>query len=127
MLKSKIHRARVTDGNIAYEGSITIDKKLMEAADILPYEQVHILNINNGARFHTYAIEGKENGGEICLNGAAARLVAKGDIVIILTYHEMEEEQCRNYHPKLVYVDAENRITHTKGVMDEAINILRGN
>jgi aspartate 1-decarboxylase len=127
MLKSKIHRARVTDGNIAYEGSVTIDKTLMEAADILPYEQVHILNINNGARFHTYAIEGKENGGDICLNGAAARMVAKGDIVIILTYHELEEAQCRDYHPRLVYVDEKNRITHTKGVMDEALDILREN
>jgi aspartate 1-decarboxylase len=127
MLKSKIHRARVTDGNIAYEGSITIDKKLMEAADILPYEQVHILNVNNGARFHTYAIEGKENGGDICLNGAAARLVAKGDIVIILTYQNMEEKEVHNYHPKLVYVDAENRITHTKGVYEEALDILRSN
>ena len=127
MLKSKIHRARVTDGNIAYEGSITIDKKLMEAADILPYEQVHILNINNGARFHTYAIEGKEDSGDICLNGAAARLVAKGDIVIILTYHELEEEQCRDYHPRLVYVDEKNRITRTKGAMDEVLDILRSN
>jgi len=126
MLKSKIHRARVTDGNIAYEGSITIDKKLMEAADILPYEQVQILNINNGARFSTYAIEGKENGGDICLNGAAARLVAKGDIVIILTYCDVEEEKCHNYHPRLVYVDAENKITHTKGVVEEALDILRG-
>ncbi len=126
MLKSKIHRARVTDGNIAYEGSITIDKKLMDAADILPYEQVQILNINNGARFSTYAIEGKENGGDICLNGAAARLVAKGDIVIILTYCDVEEEKARDYHPRLIYVDAENKITHTKGVVEEALDILRG-
>jgi aspartate 1-decarboxylase len=125
MLKSKIHRARVTDGNIAYEGSITIDKKLMQAADILPYEQVHILNVNNGARFHTYAIEGKENGGEICLNGAAARLVAKGDIVIILTYRDLSDEEARNYHPKLVYVDAQNKITHTKGVIAEAEKVLQ--
>ncbi len=128
MLKSKIHRARVTDGNIAYEGSITIDKKLMEAADILPYEQVHVLNINNGARFHTYAIEGREDGGEICLNGAAARLVARGDIVIILTYHELDEAESRGYHPRLIYVDENNRIVRTSGVMDEALNnILRGN
>ena len=127
MLKSKIHRARVTDGNISYEGSITIDKKLMEAADIMPYEQVHILNINNGARFHTYAIEGEAESGEICLNGAAARLVARGDIVIILTYHEMENADCKDYHPRLVCVDEKNRITHTKGVMDEAMDILRGN
>jgi aspartate 1-decarboxylase len=127
MLKSKIHRARVTDGNIAYEGSVTIDKNLMEAADILPYEQVHILNVNNGARFHTYAIEGKRGEGEICLNGAAARLAARGDIVIILTYHEQEERECKDYHPRVVYVDANNKITSTKGVMDEAFDILRGN
>ncbi len=127
MLKSKIHRARVTDGNIAYEGSVTIDKKLMEAADILPYEQVHILDINNGARFQTYAIEGEADNGDICLNGAAARMVAKGDIVIILTYHELQEAECKDYHPRLVYVDEKNRITHTRGVMDEALDILRGN
>jgi len=127
MLKSKIHRARVTDGNIAYEGSVTIDKKLMEAADILPYEQVHILDINNGARFQTYAIEGEPDNGDICLNGAAARMVARGDIVIILTYHDLQEFECRDYHPRLVYVDEKNRITHTKGVMDEALDILRGN
>jgi aspartate 1-decarboxylase len=99
----------------------------MEAADIKPYEQVHILNVNNGARFHTYAIEGKAGEGEICLNGAAARMVAKGDIVIILTYHELEEKECRDYHPRLVYVDAQNKITHTKGVLDEALDILRNN
>jgi aspartate 1-decarboxylase len=122
MLKSKIHRARVTDGNIAYEGSITIDKNLMDAADIVPFEQVHILNINNGARFHTYAIEGKPGEGEICLNGAAARLVAKGDIVIILTYHELEEEQCQGYQPRLIYVDAQNKITHTQGVMEDVFS-----
>ncbi len=127
MLKSKIHRARVTDGNIAYEGSVTIDKKLMEAADILPYEQVHILDINNGARFQTYAIEGEADNGDICLNGAAARMVAKGDIVIILTYHELQESECKDYHPRLVYVDEKNRITHTRGVIDEALDILRGN
>ncbi len=127
MLKSKIHRARVTDGNIAYEGSVTIDKKLMEAADILPYEQVHILDINNGARFQTYAIEGEADNGDICLNGAAARMVAKGDIVIILTYHELQEAECKDYHPRLVYVDEKNRITHTRGVIDEALDILRGN
>jgi aspartate 1-decarboxylase len=123
MLKSKIHRARVTDCNIDYEGSITIDKTLMDSADILPYEQVQILNVNNGARFSTYAIEGKENDGDICLNGAAARLVAKGDIVIILTYADMEEEEARRYHPRLVYVDAQNKITHTKGVIEEAFRL----
>ena len=127
MLKSKIHRARVTGCNISYEGSITIDRKLMEAADILPYEEVHVLNINNGARFSTYAVEGKENEGEIGLNGAAARLAAKGDIVIILTYADIEEEKTRDYHPKLVYVDAHNKITHTKGVIEQALDVLRSN
>jgi aspartate 1-decarboxylase len=127
MLKSKIHRARVTDGNIAYEGSISIDKKLMKMADILPYEQVDILNINNGARFHTYAIEAKEGSGEICLNGAAARLAARGDIVIILTYQSLDEEQCQDHHPRLVYVDEKNRITRACGVIDEALDMLERN
>jgi aspartate 1-decarboxylase len=110
MLKSKIHRATVTDANIDYEGSITIDRKLMAEADILPYEQVHVLNINNGARFSTYAIQGEEGSGEICLNGAAARLAAKGDLVIILTYCDVSEEEARDYKPRLVYVDAKNAI-----------------
>ena len=112
MLKGKIHRARVTDANIDYEGIITIDKTLMEAADILPYEQVHVLNVNNGARFTTYAIEGER--GEICLNGAAARLAVKGDIVIILTYCYVNDSEIGNFTPKLVYVDAKNAITETK-------------
>ncbi len=110
MMKSKIHRARVTEANINYEGSITIDSKLMAAADILPYEQVHVLNINNGARFTTYAIEGAEDGGDICLNGAAARLGVKGDIVIILTYAQLPEEQVKDYHPKIVHVNENNEI-----------------
>jgi aspartate 1-decarboxylase len=118
MLKSKIHRARVTDANIDYEGSITIDRKLMQAADILPYEQVHVLNVNNGARFMTYAIEGGEGSGEICLNGAAARLAVKGDIVIILTYTQIPEEQTKNYKPKVVHVNEKNAIV-TK--LDEKI------
>ena len=115
MLKSKIHRATVTDGNIDYEGSITIDKKLMAEADILPYEQVQVLNINNGARFSTYAIEGQEGSGEICLNGAAARLAVKGDTVIILSYCHVSDEEARNITPKLVYVDAKNAIVKGLG------------
>ncbi len=99
MMKSKIHRARVTEANINYEGSITIDSRLMKAADIVPYEQVHVLNVNNGARFTTYAIEGPEGRGDICLNGAAARLGMKGDIVIIITYTQMSEAELVNYHP----------------------------
>jgi len=120
MLKSKIHRARVTDVNIDYEGSISIDKKLMDEADILPYEQVQVLNINNGARFTTYAIEG--GSGEICINGAAARLAAVSDTVIILTYCHVKDEEVRNHVPKLVYVDAKNNITETKHVV-EALSI----
>ena len=108
MLKSKIHRARVTEANVNYEGSITIDKKLMEAADILPYEQVDVLNVNSGARFTTYVIEGEK--GALCLNGAAARLVVKGDIVIVLAYSHLDEAEARKCHPKLVYVDDNNAI-----------------
>jgi aspartate 1-decarboxylase len=118
MLKSKIHRARVTDANIDYEGSITIDKKLMAEADILPYEQVHVLNINNGARFSTYAIEGEEGRGDICLNGAAARLGIKGDLVIILTYTNISDDDAQNYEPKIVYVNENNDIVHK---LDKAI------
>ena len=117
MLKSKIHRARVTETNINYEGSITIDKKLMEEADILPYEQVQVLNINNGARFSTYAIEGKAGSGKICLNGAAARLTNKEDIVIILSYCQVEDDNAYNFTPKLVFVDAQNAIVETKQVV----------
>lgn len=117
MLKSKIHRARVTRLNVDYEGSITIDRQLMEAADILPYEQVQVLNINNGARFATYAIEGEAGSGEIGLNGAAARLAAKGDLVIILTYCHMDDEEARHVTPKVVCVDHKNVITETTGAM----------
>jgi len=112
MLKSKIHRARVTDANIDYEGSITIDKELMEAADILPYEQVEVLNINNGARFSTYAIVGEK--GEICVNGAAARLAIKGDLVIILSYCHVPDEEARNIVPKLIHVNEKNAISGPK-------------
>ncbi len=110
MLKSKIHRATVTGADINYEGSITIDPVLMEAADIIPYEEVHVLNINNGARFTTYAIEGEAGKGEICLNGAAARLAVKGDLVIILTYTQVPEEHLKDYSPKLVFVNEKNAI-----------------
>ncbi len=124
MLKSKIHRARVTRGNVDYEGSITIDKSLMEAADILTYERVEVLNINNGARFSTYAIEGDRGSGEICLNGAAARLVAKGDIVIILTYQDVTEEEAAKAAPRLVYVDSANRIIDIKNEKDWTKDLL---
>jgi len=114
MMKSKIHRARVTGLDINYEGSITIDRKLMQEADILPYEQVHILNINNGARFSTYAIEGEPGSGQICLNGASARLVCKGDIVIILTYSQMADSDAEGFSPTIVHVNKNNEITEIK-------------
>ena len=110
MLKSKIHRATVTEANIQYEGSITIDKDLMDAADILPYEQVHVLDIDNGARLETYVIEGERGSGVICINGAAARLVSAGDKVIIISYQTISEADAVDLVPRLVYVDAQNAI-----------------
>jgi len=117
MLKSKIHRAHVTQVNIDYEGSIAIDRRLMAEADILPYEQVQVLNVNNGARFETYAIEAEPDSGEISIRGAAARLAVVGDIVIILSYQQVEEAEAHNLAPKLVYVDEKNAITETKRVV----------
>jgi aspartate 1-decarboxylase len=117
ILKSKIHRAHVTEANIDYEGSISIDKNLMEAADILPYEQVQVLDINNGARLTTYAIEAEPDSGEIGIQGAAARLVSVGDKVIILSYCQVEDEQAHNFAPKLVYVDENNNIAEIKSAV----------
>ncbi len=110
MLKAKIHRAVLTDANLNYMGSITIDRHLLEAADILPYEKVQVVNNNNGARFETYVIEGEPGSGQICLNGAAARLGQPGDILIILTYVQVEEEKVREHKPRVVFVDEKNRI-----------------
>jgi len=110
MFKSKIHRATVTDADLNYEGSITIDEDLLEAAGMFPYEKVDIYNITNGARFSTYTIVGKRGKGDICLNGAAARLVQKGDLVIIVSYAIYNEEELKNYKPVVVHVDAKNRI-----------------
>ena len=108
MMKSKIHRATVTAANLDYVGSVSIDRELLAAADILPWEQVAVLDIDNGARFETYAIEGGP--GEICLNGAAARLVAPGDKVILITYADYAEEELRSFVPRVVHVDRSNRI-----------------
>jgi len=110
MLKSKIHRAVVTEVDLDYEGSISIDRSLMEAADILPFEQVDVLNINNGARFSTYAIEGPRNSGTIGINGAAARLAMKGDLVIIVSYRTVPDEEAMIMRPTVVLVDRQNRI-----------------
>ena len=110
MLRSKIHRARVTQVDLDYEGSIAIDRSLMEASDILPFERVEVLDVNNGARFSTYAIEGEANSGIIGINGAAARLVAKGDIVIILSYCQIPDDEAVNMAPSIVRVDSRNRV-----------------
>lgn len=109
LLKSKLHRATVTQSDLNYEGSITIDPELMLKANILKYEQVDVLNINNGERFTTYAIEGEAGTGEICINGAAARLVQKGDLVIICTYLQIDEEKARNFQPKVILLDSNNQ------------------
>lgn len=111
MLKSKIHRATVTGADVDYEGSVTLDPELMRAADIVPYEQVHVVDVNNGSRLVTYAIEGAPGAGEVVLNGAAARLVNTGDIVIIISYRDVPEAEVAAHKPRLVYVDIQNRIT----------------
>ncbi len=112
MFKGKLHRATVTDANLSYEGSITIDKTLLEASGILPYEQVQVYNLTNGARFTTYVIEGDYDNGEICINGAAARLARKGDMVIIAAYVMMSEDEAKKYSPKNILVDSNNRIVN---------------
>lgn len=108
--KSKIHRATVTDANLNYEGSLTIDSKLMEAADILPFEKVQILNIHTGERAETYVIEGQPGSGTICCNGALARLVQIGDLVIIVAYALMDFEEAKHFIPKVVHVNQFNQI-----------------
>ena len=110
MMKSKIHRATVTDANLNYVGSITIDRALMEAADLLPYEQVHVLDVDNGARFETYVIEGREGSGDMCVNGAAARLVQPGNKVIVISYGVYEEAELADHAPIAVHVTDDNRV-----------------
>ncbi|MBB6635349.1 aspartate 1-decarboxylase [Cohnella thailandensis] len=110
MMKSKIHRATVTEANLNYVGSITIDQDLMEAVDILPDEKVQIVNNNNGARLETYVIPGPRGSGVICLNGAAARLVQPGDIVIIIAYAFVTEEEARQHRPKIAIMDEGNKM-----------------
>ena len=110
MLKSKIHRATVTDANLHYVGSITVDPELLEAADILEHEQVAVVDIDNGARFETYTIAGARGSGEVRVNGAAARLVHTGDKVIVVSYAEYEEAELEEHEPVVVHVDADNAI-----------------
>jgi len=113
-LQSKIHRATVTDANLNYVGSITIDETLLKNANMREWQKVEILDVNNGERFQTYIIKGKADSGEICLNGAAARKVQKGDKIIIVTYGQFEEQEIQNYKPTIVIVDDNNKIVETR-------------
>lgn len=110
VLKSKIHRARVTQAELNYVGSITIDEALIEAANIIPNEKVQIVNNNNGARFETYVIKGERGSGTVCLNGATARLAQVGDVVIIMSYAQMEMEEAKKYEPILIFPDNDNKL-----------------
>ena len=109
MMKSKVHRATVTDANLHYVGSITVDRDLMDLADLLEYEQVAVVDIDNGARLETYVIEGERGSGDICLNGAAARLVSPGDRVIIISYADYDQSELEGYEPTIVHVDSRNQ------------------
>lgn len=124
MCKSKIHRATVTGADLQYEGSITLDPDLMDAADLREFEQVHVVDIDNGARFETYTIRGERGAGEVILNGAAARLVQPGDKVIIISYASYDEAELADYQPRLVFVDAANHIRAVDG--DSATLVERG-
>ncbi|HZO75342.1 MAG TPA: aspartate 1-decarboxylase [Ktedonobacteraceae bacterium] len=116
MCKGKIHRATVTQANLNYIGSITIDQDLLDAANIYPYEKVQVVNITNGSRLETYTIAGARGSGVICLNGAAARLTAEGDLVIIISYGQYTDEEVRSLVPQIVFVDENNRMTEKKNV-----------
>jgi aspartate 1-decarboxylase len=114
MLKSKIHRATVTQADVHYQGSLTLDTHLLHAGDIVPYEEVHVWNVTRGTRFRTYAMTGEIGSGVVCANGAAALLVSPGDLIIIATFTMLEEAELEGFKPKLVFVDAANRITSVK-------------
>jgi aspartate 1-decarboxylase len=123
MLRSKIHRIRVTACDVEYEGSLTLDTALMEAADMVPYERIEVYNIDNGNRFATYLIEGERGSGECCVNGAAAHLVHEGDLLILATYTTVENEDLRGYEPRVVVVGAENRIKTVKGAETAGVRV----
>ena len=118
MLKSKIHRATVTEADLHYVGSITIDRGLMKEADIIPYERVQVVDIDNGNRLETYAIEGEEGSGTICINGAAARLIHRGDRIIIFSYVYVDDEEARSFKPRIVYVDENNALVRVEDHVD---------
>ena len=110
MLRAKIHRATVTETNVEYEGSLTLDRLLMDAADLRPFERIDVYDVNNGARFSTYVIEGEPGSGTVCVNGAAARLASAGDLVIIAAFGSYEEDEIAAHRPIVIHVDARNRI-----------------
>ncbi|MBX9679497.1 MAG: aspartate 1-decarboxylase [Gemmataceae bacterium] len=114
MLKSKIHRATITQADVHYEGSLTLDRNLLDASDIIPFEEVHVWNVTRGTRFRTYAMEGDRDSGVCCANGAAALLVEPGDLVIIASFTSVEDAELANFAPRLVFVDATNRIKSIK-------------
>lgn len=116
MLKSKIHRATVTHADVDYEGSITLDADLLEAADILPFEEVHVWNVTRGSRLRTYAMMGEPGSGVVCLNGAAAHLVRPGDMVIIASFCQLDEAAAPRHRPRIIFVDERNRIRFRAGV-----------
>ena len=113
MMKSKLHRATVTQADLHYVGSLTLDRDLMDAADLLPNEKIQVVDIDNGARLETYVIPGERGSGVVCMNGAAARLVSPGDLVIIISYAELEDAEAQTWEPRAVLVDANNRVERT--------------
>lgn len=121
--KSKIHGGTVTDANLQYTGSLTLDPHFMRAADLVPYEQVQVVNVNNGARFETYCIEGAPGSGTMCLNGAAARLAVVGDKLIVISYAHVSDQELEQFAPKLVFLDQDNRI---RQVITEACHSFNG-
>jgi aspartate 1-decarboxylase len=121
MLKSKIHRGTITGSDLHYVGSITIDQDLLDAADIREHEQVHVVDVDNGARFETYTISGERGSGEICINGAAARLVHTGDTIIVISYAEYSEEELDSYVPRVVHVNNKNEIVLTDATVRELL------
>ncbi|MFP4227383.1 MAG: aspartate 1-decarboxylase [Salinivenus sp.] len=125
MFKSKLHRLRVTQADLYYEGSITIDQELLDTAGILPYEKVQVVNVNNGSRLETYTIPGEAGERTVCLNGPAARLAAPGDRVIVIAYAELNPREAREHHPRVVLVDEDNNVTETRtlDVREEESNI----
>lgn len=123
MLKAKLHRLRVTEADLYYEGSITVDQELLDAAGIQPYEKVQVVNVNNGARLETYTIPGDPGERTVCLNGPAARLAAAGDEVIVISYAQLTPEEASEHYPRVVLVDEENNVTETKEVVPRASEV----